>query len=564
MPFSRVKDFIKNSDVGKVFVVRLRRGRTSTQRGSTTTHHHGHYSIPADIPSELPVPSSTLHLNSSLLVRPGCPARDPSLPVSNISSTASSDGDSSARKASDMAQAILPFVQDVAGAIPFAGPPMQAAISGLLSILQAIDRRSQNKADLDCLASRLHRLSSHLCNAPTAQDPLEHHRRDFIIRYTSSSCVLEFTRHRGELRMLQDISTQVTQLSNRGLAYTSVTQAIIGCSNEIDRYLADYSVWSSQMQSQHDIHEVLAILRRQKDSVGPTVTQLTAAVILGCVTLVDATGHEHAISVTFCASFQQLNDMLQVLFKRDSIEAQLQRRYMEQGQYDLCIDDDKQVTRLTSHKWPSIEAGTKIVMRVVIEQQTTPSSGVDYKCHFCGAVNHIGAEFTKYTSEGQGRSIDCRECKRRFQITRGSPGEKRSIHSSNIDCGPTRTEAEMHLIRNFRVQQTALDRQSASAQHHDLDELFLCMWDVGYGSHCHTLIDGYGLSAHLRSAHGIRGSDTARVLCRWDCCNREFNKESLTRHIKGVHMRIAYECECGRLFSRKYNLNSHKRQCSIK
>lgn len=210
MPFSRVNNFVNNFDASKVFAVRLRRGRTSTQCSSTTTHHDGHYTIPADIP-----------------MRPGSPARDPSLPVQvsiNISSTTSSNGDSSARKASDMAQAILPFVQDVAGAIPFAGPPIQATISGILSIFQAIDRRNQNKADLDCLVSRLYRLSSHLCNAPTVQDPLEHHRRDFIIR------------------MLQDISAKVTQLSNRGLAYTSVTQDIIGCSNEIDRYLADYSV----------------------------------------------------------------------------------------------------------------------------------------------------------------------------------------------------------------------------------------------------------------------------------------------------------------------------------
>jgi hypothetical protein len=34
------------------------------------------------------------------------------------------------------------------------------------------------------------------------------------------------------------------------------------------------------------------------------MTQLSAAVTLGCVTLVDATGHEHPISVTFCTSFQ--------------------------------------------------------------------------------------------------------------------------------------------------------------------------------------------------------------------------------------------------------------------
>lgn len=42
--------------------------------------------------------------------------------------------------------------------------------------------------------------------------------------------------------MLQDIYAKVTQLYNHGLAYTSVTQAIIECSSEIDHYLADYSV----------------------------------------------------------------------------------------------------------------------------------------------------------------------------------------------------------------------------------------------------------------------------------------------------------------------------------
>jgi hypothetical protein len=38
-----------------------------------------------------------------------------------------------------MAQVALPLVQDIAGAIPLLGAPMKAAISGLLTGLQAID-----------------------------------------------------------------------------------------------------------------------------------------------------------------------------------------------------------------------------------------------------------------------------------------------------------------------------------------------------------------------------------------------------------------------------------------
>lgn len=146
MPSSRVKYFIKDFDLGKVFAVRFRLSRLAkngrTQHSSTSAHHESDHSVSADIPSEFPVPSPALHSISSLLVYPDL-ARDPGIQVSiNISSATSSRVDSSSRKASDMAQTILPVVQVVAGAIPFAGPPIQAAISGLLSILQSIDVRA--------------------------------------------------------------------------------------------------------------------------------------------------------------------------------------------------------------------------------------------------------------------------------------------------------------------------------------------------------------------------------------------------------------------------------------
>ncbi|KAG1845320.1 hypothetical protein DFJ58DRAFT_510544 [Suillus subalutaceus] len=95
---------------------------------------------------------------------------------------------------------------------------------------------------------------------------------------------------------------------------------------------------------------------------------------------------------------------------------------------------------------------------------------------------------------------------------------------------------------------------------HSLDEMFQCMWDCPYPLHCNALIRGYNLSAHLREAHGIHGSDKTRLLCQWKTCNREFNKESLSRHVEEVHMGIVYRCEwCGTPFSRKDTLNKHKK-----
>ncbi|KAG2055176.1 hypothetical protein BDR06DRAFT_1020422 [Suillus hirtellus] len=404
---SSIKVLFKDFGLGEVFAVRSKRNRRT--QCSSTSHHEGHGSISADIP-----------------MHSGSLARDPGLQVSiDISSATASHGDSFPRAASDGAQTFLPVFQVIAGAIPIAGPPMQAAIGGLLSILQMIDRRSQNKADLNRLKERLQRLGSHLCNAPTAQNPSEQDRRNSIIR------------------ILQETSAQLTKLQKRRPEHASVTQAITGCSIEIDRYLLE-SLWSFQMESHYDTHQGSAILRRQQDSAGPTAMQLTAAVTLGCVKLVDATGYEHAISVTCCTSFQQLDKMLQVLFECKSIEARIQRQYMEQGQYDLCIDDDKQVTRLTSHEWPRIEAGTTIVMRIVFEEEMKFQA--EYQCYLCGAVNRIDA---KHSLQRQaGCSINCRICKRRFQISHEYNSKPKTQSSIN------HTEAETHLIRNFHVQET--------------------------------------------------------------------------------------------------------------
>ncbi|KAG1731345.1 uncharacterized protein EDB91DRAFT_1252217 [Suillus paluster] len=409
MPFQFIKD-LSNS----VVPVRLRRPTKNrgTQPNPTVNCHESDGSIPAGIPSTFPLPSPTLPSDSSY-----------------------SRGVSPAREASDMAQLFLPFVQAFAGTIPLAGAPMQAAIGGLLTSLQAIDRRDKNRADLVGLESRLHRLNRDLCNAPPARDPLEQSRRDSLVR------------------VLEGTSAQLTNLhKRRRFAYTSVTQAIAGCSSEIDRYLME-CLWSFQMQSQNDMHEMRDFIIRGQFSAGSTAV---GTVALGCVTLVDATGHEHSISVNFCTSFQQINEMLQVLFKRDSIEAHIQRRYLDKGQYDLCIDEGTQVTRLTSLRWSTIEAGTKIVMRVIIKQQMTLPSGVSYECHFCGAVNDVRVESIMYSLQRRaGCSIDCRQCKRRFQISRVPSNVEQSAGSLDVDTDDT-TGAEMRLIRNFHVEETSV------------------------------------------------------------------------------------------------------------
>ncbi|KAG2035728.1 hypothetical protein BDR03DRAFT_961390 [Suillus americanus] len=111
---------------------------------------------------------------------------------------------------------------------------------------------------------------------------------------------------------------------------------------------------------------------------------------------------------------------------------------------------------------------------------------------------------------------------------------------------------------NYSSNGVSAPSTSAPGQH-SLDEMFQCMWDCGYGLHCNALIHGHNLSAHLREAHGIYGSDKTRFWCLWNSCNREFNKESLSRHVEEVHMGIVYQCTgCGSTYTRKDTLNRHR------
>ncbi|KAG2098727.1 uncharacterized protein F5147DRAFT_839579 [Suillus discolor] len=425
---------------GKIIAIRLKRPENQghTQRNSTTADHEGNSSILTDLSDLVPAPMLS---SISSPVHPVSASSEPGLeePPTGFPSTAYPWGASPAHEAFDIAQVALPLVQAFTGVIPLVGAPMNAAIGGLLGILQVINRCDQNKAALDDLTSRLYRLYYHLCNAPPALDPLEHSRRDLLAR------------------KLEDTSVRLKKLQKRPLAYTSVTQAITGCSTDIDRYLME-CLWSSQMQSQRETRELLIISRRREvfqnieQSFAPlSASPLPGSVAPGCVTLVDATGRHQAISVNWCTSYQQLNHMLRVLFERDAIEAQIQRRYIEEGNYDLCIDEGKQVTPLTSDNWSSIEQGTKIVMRVTIQQEISSLSGVDYRCHFCSAVNRLGARSVKY--EYRGRTVcstECRECKRCFQITRSFVDSRELFYNSDANH---KTDAETLLVRNFHVQE---------------------------------------------------------------------------------------------------------------
>jgi hypothetical protein len=82
--------------------------------------------------------------------------------------------------------------------------------------------------------------------------------------------------------------------------------------------------------------------------------------------------------------------MLPVLIPLGRSGASVQRRYISSGKFDFCIDNGKRVKLLTSDSnvWQNMEAGTRVVMRLIFAEQRETIS-TTYECHLCGAWNEL-------------------------------------------------------------------------------------------------------------------------------------------------------------------------------
>ena len=78
------------------------------------------------------------------------------------------------------------------------------------------------------------------------------------------------------------------------------------------------------------------------------------------------------------------------LFQCRADQAEIQRWYIERKQYDFVIDDGTNVIQLTreSDLWSNLQSGTRIVMRVMIEEEVYSTMTAIYECP-CGTPNSV-------------------------------------------------------------------------------------------------------------------------------------------------------------------------------
>ncbi|KIK18663.1 hypothetical protein PISMIDRAFT_683994 [Pisolithus microcarpus 441] len=337
--------------IGALIPVRIR----TPWKGKSSRVPHDDYSVTAGLYDV----SACILASDSSQISPA-PDQQPSTAVHSFKTSHIL----SSRNVSDAVQITLPVVQAAVEAIPVAGAPLKAAISGLLAVLQVIDRRIQNREDLDCLTRRLYNLSCHIANAPATRTPFGEASRRTLIK------------------VLEDTTIRLSNIRSRTRGSTRLTQDLAGCSSKINDYLLEFTALS-QMQLQADLHRIVALLQTH-----PTPTQCT--MIPGCVKLVDATGREHNMLLDQCRSFDRLLAFLPgILHQCRPDEAWIQQWYIDRGQYDFVIDNGIDITQLTreSDIWSTIQPETIIVMRVIatkVAKRVFPR----YQC-YCGTWSYF-------------------------------------------------------------------------------------------------------------------------------------------------------------------------------
>ncbi|KAG6382141.1 hypothetical protein JVT61DRAFT_784 [Boletus reticuloceps] len=204
----------------------------------------------------------------------------------------------------------------------------------------------------------------------------------------------------------------------------------------------------------------------EDSAMSGSAARLPEAISRGYAVLVDATGREHTILLDHCRYLGQLDAMLSViLFECRPDEAEIQRWYIERKLYDFVIynktnSDVIQLTR-ESDIWSNMESGTRIVVRVIVEEVVRSAVMATYKCP-CGTLNAVEVSIEEVATALQRgctiiwalNELKSRHCERRFQITRTqNEQEVTDDTSSQRQAIATPAAESKHLIRNFLARQ---------------------------------------------------------------------------------------------------------------
>ena len=89
---------------------------------------------------------------------------------------------------------------------------------------------------------------------------------------------------------------------------------------------------------------------------------------------------------------QMFTKIIAHFFDGNKVEARIQRRYIEQGRYDLCIDQGTEIVQIDGERdWLKVEPGMQVVMRAILMREKEDRTR-KYQCPRCKTWNESEGE----------------------------------------------------------------------------------------------------------------------------------------------------------------------------
>ncbi|KAI9573224.1 hypothetical protein HD554DRAFT_1157648 [Boletus coccyginus] len=136
-------------------------------------------------------------------------------------------------------------------------------------------------------------------------------------------------------------------------------------------------------------------------------------------------------------------------------------------------------------------------------------------------------------------------------------------HPGNPNYGGYNTNWGQENLVQLANQLTSQGPSTAGVSAATDGESFQCKWSAVPCGQAHADFDK--LMEHLGDIHGVQGPAAQKFVCSWIMsdgrpCGKELRRDGFRRHI-GTHVALKMLCtECGRPFSRKDSMSTHRKK----
>jgi len=288
----------------------------------------------------------------------------------------------------------LSLTESFVESIPMVGPPIKAAIEGILKIIELFNVRDKNKKHVSRLVRKLKDLDKRMewAKVPHCYGEMKPHLEDLTQQLENLH------------KTLIDLYSNSTSIING----ESVADDLRECEDSIDELLSNYN-FSATMNIEDTVSTLLLDVNVLHGLIRKNVqTASLHSPFEAAVTFIDARGIRVPLSLALCSSFQDFQRCLDAYFSvGNTTFPKPGRNYVESGQYMITYKN-REVSARDDQDWSRVlESGGPLEMSIGLPNYPYTSipfsKDAKFSCFRCDAP--IPARNT--TDDG---NFSCQRC----------------------------------------------------------------------------------------------------------------------------------------------------------